>query len=544
MISLAQHYGQFIVADATYKTNEFGRPLLIFTARAGTGAFAIVAVVLIPSESKENLTWAFDQLREVMGSEAFQRIEVVMTDGDRSYPSILETLLPNTVHQLCWWHQQRNMRPFCGIASDPTECWSLMIEAIKTFDPVEAEAKWKELIDKFFSQSVLQVHVTKKSKEEAASRKTQRNRLPAWAEELPCRYYKALRLLMDWYDERHFYWKAYTRGYCNFGSIASQGGESMNNVVKERSFVELDDLMQMTQDVSETQLIVQLDESWKAQARTPLGTGLDQWYRILRTSLTMFATNELTMQLNLAKTKKYAFVSNQQKPYLYTVRNSKGRDFTVNVNEMTCTCGWISSRRLTCRHVLVTCQDRLPIPKLAEVVVGRAHPRWLHSTLQQALGLKDLQANVEPAVHEQVETERRLHLPSTNNMMQIAVKDEVQAIVEFARKSAMNARYALACLHRWIPELRNANESMMEAAIALTQQSNVAANVQVSPTTAHLVAAAVADSDSAAAIPRVDPLKVGLHRVRVRKTSNASKKKKKKRRIDVTDVTSAVIPGD
>jgi MULE transposase domain len=272
MISLAQHDGQFIVADATYKTNEFGRPLLIFTARAGTGAFAIVAVVLIPSESKENLTWAFGQLRELMGSEAFQRIEVVMTDGDRSYPSILETLLPNTVHQLCWWHQQRNMRPFCGIASDPTECWSLMIEAIKTFDPVEAEATWKEMIDKFFSQSVLQVRATKKSADEAASRKTQRNRLPAWAEELPGLYRKALRLLMDWYDDRHLYWKAYTRGYCNFGSIASQGGESMNNVVKERSFVELDDLMQMTQNVSETQLIVQLDESWKAQERTPLGT--------------------------------------------------------------------------------------------------------------------------------------------------------------------------------------------------------------------------------------------------------------------------------
>jgi SWIM zinc finger len=244
----------------------------------------------------------------------------------------------------------------------------------------------------------------------------------------------------------------------------------------------------------------------------------------------MFATNELTMQLNLAKTKKYVFVSNQQKPYLYTVRNSKGRDFTVNVNEITCTCGWISSRRLTCRHVLVTCQDRLPIPKLAEVVVGRAHRRWLHSTLQQALGLKDLQANVEPAVHSQVETERRLHLPSTNNMIQIAVKDEVQAIVEFARKSAMNARYALACLHRWIPELRNANESTMEAAIALTQQSNVATNVEVSPATAPVVAAAVADSDSAAAIPRVDPAKVGLHRVRARKTSNRLEEENAKNR--------------
>lgn len=54
MRSLFRQYGQFLVVDATYKTNEFGRPLLIFTVRTGTGHYAIVGMCLLEDESAVN----------------------------------------------------------------------------------------------------------------------------------------------------------------------------------------------------------------------------------------------------------------------------------------------------------------------------------------------------------------------------------------------------------------------------------------------------------------------------------------------------------
>jgi MULE transposase domain len=66
MRSMFDQYGQFIVVDATYKTNEFGRPLLMFTVRSGTGTFFIVGIALIKSESFINLSWAFNQLKHFL----------------------------------------------------------------------------------------------------------------------------------------------------------------------------------------------------------------------------------------------------------------------------------------------------------------------------------------------------------------------------------------------------------------------------------------------------------------------------------------------
>ena len=382
MISLLRHFGEFIVADATYKTNVFGCPFLIFTIHVGTGAFAIAAVALIVSGSKSHLTWAFEQLHEMMGDKAWNRVAVVMTDGDPSYPSIISSLFPHAKHQRCYWHQQRNMRAFCGIAADATECWRLMQNSITSYDELEAELQWKELIDKFFSRDALREHLSASS--EPITEEEDNNE---WTNRLPDRQRNAVRLVGEWYNIRNTYWKCYTKGLLNFGSIASQSGESMNNVVKERSYVELIDLVQMTERVSCNQSLAQIDESWRSQMRIPIATGLDDWHQVLRQTLTAWAASELTKQLELAQAYNYAMVPDQVQPFLIRVRNTKGQTLTVNINTMTCSCGFIQSRGLLCRHLLATCRGKFAMKKLAEVAVARSIPRWHHKTIESAWGL-------------------------------------------------------------------------------------------------------------------------------------------------------------
>lgn len=81
MLMMIRQYGQMIVVDATYKTNQFKRQLLIFTVRTATGAFTIGAVAVSAAENDACIGWAFEKLRSMVGDEAWKKIRLVMTDG-------------------------------------------------------------------------------------------------------------------------------------------------------------------------------------------------------------------------------------------------------------------------------------------------------------------------------------------------------------------------------------------------------------------------------------------------------------------------------
>ena len=517
MISLAKHFGQFIVVDATYKSNEFGRPLLLFTIRVGTGAFTIAAVSLIQTESKANLMWSFQQLQEIL-NDSWNDIAVVMTDGDSSYPSIIQELLPKAKHQRCYWHQQRNMHTFCSIASDSVKCWSLMQEAMRSFHESSAEQKWGEMMEEFFSRSTLQ-HLLPASSDPDD---------PNWEKQLPDNHRNALSLLKEWYSIRHTFWQSMTKGMLNFGSIATQSGESMNNVVKQRSFVRLPDLLQMTENVSHIHGVVQVDASWTAQMRMPVGTRFDEWHKRMRKELTAWAVDTLTDQLELAIDKAYFVAQDSARPYIFRVHSPKGNRCDVDVSALTCDCGFMASRGLLCRHFFRTRRGHdLPeklatmtsaqAEKLARMSIANAHPRWKHSTVESAFELDSLRPTIENAVHERVAKHNRVHLPDSFNMMQITIREDLQQISSFAKKSTMNARFTLSKLHQLLPELLNADEATMQAAMAASQTLDEDA---VSQSTSQSSASAIPP-----ATPLIDPLKVGRGRVR----STTSRKSNAKR---------------
>jgi MULE transposase domain len=496
MISLMKQFGQFLVVDATYKSNEFGRPLLLFTIRVGTGAFTIAATSLIASESKANLHWSFEQLKEIIG-DSWNDIAVVMTDGDPSYPWIIEKLLPHAKHQRCYWHQQRNMQTFCSIASDKVACWSLMEQAISSFNELDAQQHWNEMMERFFSRSVLQSNL------EPATNNDNIDDDGEWRNRLPDKYRNALNLLDEWFSYRRTYWKSLTKGYLNFGSIASQGGESMNNALKRRSFVRLIDLLQMTEDLTRYQAVIQIDDSWKAQMKMPIAASIEEWHRLLRSKLTIWAVDQLTKQLDLAMTKPFLVVAVATAPYLLLVR-SRRSVHTLNTTSMTCDCGFIASRGLLCRHFFATWKGKFEInqiEKLVNIALARTAQRWTHAAVEQAFEIKGLQATTVIARQEKV-NDQRVHIAQTFNSLQFGIADQLRQIELFAKKNTLSARYATVKLHEFLPALLMADEATMKAATSSQSMQDDA----------------VMNSDETSAsnpsLQLDDPNKVGHHRVR------------------------------
>lgn len=453
MRSMFAHYGEFVVVDATYKTNEFGRPLLVFTVRAGTGCFMIVGMALIKSESSANLQWAFDKLKQYVGDTAWSRIKVVMTDGDSSYPAIVRDFVPTAKHQRCWWHQKRNMEPLCKKASDPNKCWQLMLDAISTYDEVDAKRTWQLMLDTYWSEDQLKKHVTDDS-HDAASKRHSTGTLPDWAEKLPDEFRNVLRLLNEWFDIRATYWKSMTKKLRNFGSISSQGGESMNSALKrDRSYMRLTDLVQITAALSKHQIMMQMEDTFRSQTRISLTASLREWTVPLCNTVTRHAVEELTEQLLITAAAENAidYPVEEDLGTLIMIRNKQNRTLRVNIHNCTCSCGYVESQGLLCRHLLFVLKKTMSFEQLARKALQTAHPRWTTATLNRAMDVTILPAVV--SMHNNVPWDNTQVVPSTINSKVIALRQEFDQLVKFARKNNPNADLALREFRTWLPRI-------------------------------------------------------------------------------------------
>lgn len=178
MRAIFKQYGHFLVVDATYKTNDFARPLVIFSVRTGTGHYAIVGIALIADEQSCNLKWAFEQLKQFVDEESWQSIQTVMTDGEVAYNKLLSDIVPKAVHQRCYFHQHRNMMSRCKELTDALKASKLMESAMLCDDEKIAEAKWQELLDNHLSSTNLG------ARPQGPKKRKSSGSVPAWVEQL------------------------------------------------------------------------------------------------------------------------------------------------------------------------------------------------------------------------------------------------------------------------------------------------------------------------------------------------------------------------
>ena len=199
-----------------------------------------------------------------VGDTAWSKIKVVMTDGDSSYPAIVRDFVPTAKHQRCWWHQK-------GTWSLCVRKHRIQTSAARCWMPSAHTTRWMQsglgnmMLDTYWSEDQPKKHVTDDS-HDAASKRHSTGTLPDWAEKLPDEFLNALRLLNEWFDIRATYWKSMTKKLRNFGSISSQGGESMNSALKrDRSYMRLTDLVQITAALSKHQIMMQMEDTFRSR---------------------------------------------------------------------------------------------------------------------------------------------------------------------------------------------------------------------------------------------------------------------------------------
>jgi len=141
-----------LFVNATYNTAQFGRQCLLFVLALGNKRFTIAAMALLLNESKEELKWAFQQLRAHVGEAAWGGSKVVMTYGERSYPALLAEILPLAIHQLCQWHMQRSMKPTVRQLKHAAQVHVMMDKAMNSHNEIEAECAWQRIQDEHITK--------------------------------------------------------------------------------------------------------------------------------------------------------------------------------------------------------------------------------------------------------------------------------------------------------------------------------------------------------------------------------------------------------
>ncbi|XP_062017992.1 protein FAR1-RELATED SEQUENCE 5-like [Rosa rugosa] len=106
--SLLDHsaYGDMLVMDSTYKTNLYGKPLVVFVGCNNHIATVVFGFALIRDEKEDTYTWVFRNFLESMN---YKQPVSVLTDGDESVRNVVVLLMLGARHRLCAWHIGRNI---------------------------------------------------------------------------------------------------------------------------------------------------------------------------------------------------------------------------------------------------------------------------------------------------------------------------------------------------------------------------------------------------------------------------------------------------
>ena len=102
---LLRQFDDVVEGDATYQTNRFGMPLVLFTVADSNGITGLVGGALISDETYDSYKWTLDQLKDFGQTEP----SVLFTDGDVEFAKAIAQVFPSTTHLLCRWHISQNI---------------------------------------------------------------------------------------------------------------------------------------------------------------------------------------------------------------------------------------------------------------------------------------------------------------------------------------------------------------------------------------------------------------------------------------------------
>jgi zinc finger SWIM domain-containing protein 3 len=99
------YFGDVLSLDTTYCTNEYNRPLALFSGFNHYRGSVVFGAALMYDETIESFKWLFDTFLQAHNNK---KPRTVFTDQDPAMARALAEVMPETHHGLCTWHLMQN----------------------------------------------------------------------------------------------------------------------------------------------------------------------------------------------------------------------------------------------------------------------------------------------------------------------------------------------------------------------------------------------------------------------------------------------------
>ncbi|KAL4393674.1 protein FAR1-RELATED SEQUENCE 5-like [Arachis hypogaea] len=126
-------FGDVLAFDATYRSNKYKKPLVVFSGSNHHRQTAIFGFALLEDEEVCTYQWVLLNILDVMDNKM---PAVVVTDEDKAMQAAIMDVLPSARHRLCGWHLEKN----CVLRVKEPEFRKVFKKAVyANFDVVEFE---------------------------------------------------------------------------------------------------------------------------------------------------------------------------------------------------------------------------------------------------------------------------------------------------------------------------------------------------------------------------------------------------------------------
>lgn len=157
-VKIAREFPWILLVDSTYKTNKHNMPLFQMVGMDSSRKTFCIAFAFLTAETKENFKWALQQLKNLFINGDY-RASVVVTDRDLALVGAVEEILPETKHNLCLWHINKQVTANCkhhyNTNDEFNEFQSAWNNYVRSATQADEEKYWEEIVkDERFKQSV------------------------------------------------------------------------------------------------------------------------------------------------------------------------------------------------------------------------------------------------------------------------------------------------------------------------------------------------------------------------------------------------------
>ncbi|XP_015931576.1 protein FAR1-RELATED SEQUENCE 5-like [Arachis duranensis] len=134
-------FGDVLAFDATYQSNKYKKPLVVFSGSNHHKQMTIFGFALLEDDKVRTYRWVLLNILDIMGDKT---PSVVVTDGDKAMRAAIAEVLPSSRHRLCAWHLEKNcvMR-----VKDPQFRKVFKKVVYANFDVAEFEEYWKTAVE-------------------------------------------------------------------------------------------------------------------------------------------------------------------------------------------------------------------------------------------------------------------------------------------------------------------------------------------------------------------------------------------------------------